>query len=124
MSETGTIMARVRALCESLPGAEAYLMHGHPSYRAGKKCFLIGAEDDPSDPGFSIKVPVLAQPDYLEDARFGRTPYIGQHGWIDVHLEHPFTWEEIERLVLISYRLAATKTLLRQLEAQGPSPTS
>lgn len=118
MSQSREIMARVRALCESLPGAEAYLMHDHPSYRAGKKCFLIGAEDDPQDPGFSVKVPVFAQPDYLEDPRFSRTHYIGQHGWIDVHLEHPFTWEELERLVLISYRLAANKTMLKQLEAR------
>lgn len=118
MSDTSSLMARVRALCESLPGAEAYLMHGHPSYRAGKKCFLIGAEDDPEDPGFSVKVPVFNQPDYLEDLRISRTHYIGQHGWISLDLKQPFTWEELERLILISYRLAATKTMLKQLEAR------
>ncbi len=117
MSQTSEIMARVRALCESLPGAEAYLMHDHPSYRAGKKCFLIGADDDPEDPGFSVKVPVFVQPDYLEDPRISRTHYIGQHGWISLDLKQPFSWEELERLIMISYRLAANKTMLKQLEA-------
>lgn len=118
MSQTAEIMARVRALCESLPGVEAYLMHGHPSFRAGKKCFLIASED-PAERGFSVKVPVFAQPDYLEDPRITRTHYIGQHGWIDLHLDRePFSWEELERLVMISYRLAANKTMLKQLEAQ------
>jgi len=119
MGNTSDIMARVQALCDSLPGAEAYLMHDHPSYRAGKKCFLIGADDKPEDPAFSVKVPVFEQPDYLEDPRFSRTHYIGQHGWINVHLEHPFKWEELERLIMNSYRLAATKTMLKQLDARA-----
>jgi predicted DNA-binding protein (MmcQ/YjbR family) len=109
-----SIPDQIQAFCSALPGAEAYLMHDHPAFRVGKKCFVIGGAE-----GLSVKVPILDQPLYLEDSRFTRTHYIGQHGWIDFDLDDRITWPEIERLILISYRLAATKKMLAQLDAMA-----
>ena len=112
-SHDAMIPDRVREFCGSLPGAEFYLMHDHPAFRAGKKCFMIGGER-----GMSVKVPLMDQGFYLDDPRFSRTHYIGQHGWIDVAFDDRLAWAEIERLILISYRLAATKKMLAQLETK------
>lgn len=119
MHDCGDLPERIRSTCAALPGAEPYLMHGHPSFRVGKKCFLIG-RDDPRDPGISVKVPVFDQPLYLEDPRVSRMPYIGQHGWISLDLRQGFRWEEVAALILISYRLAATKKRLAELDSRRP----
>ena len=113
---TSDLLERLRAICLALPGAEEYLMHGHPSFRAGKKPFVIAGE--PGSPTVSIKVPLMDQPLYLEDPRFQRTHYIGQHGWITMTLEAEPDWAELERLVVASYRLVAQKRMLQALDAR------
>lgn len=111
------LLARTRDLCRDLPEAEEYLMHDHPSFRAGKKCFAILGDGDA--PTMSIKVDLMDQPLYLEDPRFSRTHYIGQHGWVTMHLARGFAWEEIAHLVVQSYRRAATKRALKALDARS-----
>ena len=91
---TSELLERLRGMCLGLPGAEEYLMHGHPSFRAGKKPFVIAGE--PGTPTVSIKVPLMDQPLYLEDP----------------------DWAELERLVVASYRLVAQKRMLQALDAR------
>lgn len=110
---------RLHALCLSFPEAEAYTMNfepPHPAYRAGKKPFLI-ADRDPAEPTICVKVPLFDQPLYLEDPRITRTAYIGQHGWVTLALSRGFAWEEVERLVTLSYRQVALKRMLKALDA-------
>jgi predicted DNA-binding protein (MmcQ/YjbR family) len=116
------LISQIRTLCKDLPEAEEYLMHSHPSFRAGKKCFVILGEGDSglSRTGvtMSIKVSLMEQGLFLEDPRFSRTHYIGQHGWVTLHVDRGTSPEEVEHLVLKSYRGAATKRALKALDAR------
>ena len=121
MVDMADFMTRLRALCAGLPEAEEYLMHGHPSFRAGSKAFAIVSDGSGHevDFGISVKVDLLEQPVVLEDPRFARTHYIGQHGWVTLDLSSEWTWGELERLVLNSYRRVALKRMLKALDAQA-----
>lgn len=110
----------VRSVCAGLPGAEEYLMHGHPSFRAGKKAFaILGEGGHGSDgPTIAVKVDLWDQPIVLEDPRFYRTHYIGQHGWVTLKLDTDPTMDEVERLVVASYRRVAGKKMLAALDTR------
>ncbi|MNX79943.1 hypothetical protein D3C86_1115890 [compost metagenome] len=112
MSVPHDFLAAIRAICLALPEAEEYLMHDHPAFRVSKKPFVIMGEAD-----FSLKVPILDQPLYLEDPRFTLTHYIGRYGWVTMKPARQEDWGEIPRLIGISYRQAAPKRLLKTLEA-------
>lgn len=111
------LVAILRRLCEKLPGAEQYVMVHHPAFRVGKKPFVIAGMDEASKGAtISINLGRDAQASLLEDARFARTPYIGQHGWVTVpHAK--LKKGELEALLVQSFRRVATKKQLAQLDA-------
>jgi hypothetical protein len=114
-------MNNLRSWCQDLPEAEEYLMHGHPSFRAGKKAFVIGWEGDATTPAtMSVNHGLFDQSLLLDDPRFTRTHYIGQHGWVTIALSELRGPEELRALVLGSYRRAATKRALKALDARQP----
>jgi predicted DNA-binding protein (MmcQ/YjbR family) len=49
------------------------------------------------------------QPVFLEDPRFYRTPYVGQHGWVSLRANTKLDWDEIGGLVRGSYELVSVK---------------
>ncbi|HEY6881170.1 MAG TPA: MmcQ/YjbR family DNA-binding protein [Polyangiales bacterium] len=114
------VLRQLRALCATLPGAEEYVMVHHPAFRVGKKPFLIaGMNEHDAGATVSINLGREAQSTLLGDARFSRTPYIGQHGWVTV----PFVKlrsGELSELVKESFRRVATR---KQLAALGASPS-
>jgi predicted DNA-binding protein (MmcQ/YjbR family) len=78
----------------------------HPAFRVGKKPFLIlGMNQGPT---FSVNLGIEAQHDLLEDPRFEKTPYIGQHGWVSVAAKD-LADTELGRLVEGSFRRVAGK---------------
>lgn len=105
-------LASLRPLCAALPGAEEYTMVHHPAFRVGKKPFLIvgldahGARADA--PCVSINLGRDVQGDLLDDARFSRTPYLGQHGWVTVALAS-LRKGELPKLIEESWRRVAKK---------------
>jgi hypothetical protein len=114
-------MTGLRTLCQDLPEAEEYVMHEHPSFRAGKKPFVIcgdGRHGEP--PTMSVNHGLFDQALLLDDPRFTRTHYIGQHGWVTIALSDLRGPDELRALVLGSYRRAATKRALKALEARVP----
>jgi predicted DNA-binding protein (MmcQ/YjbR family) len=115
MSDFDTFWNDLSALCRELPEAEAYEMHGHPSFRVGKKPFVICGGDQPAT--MSINLGLMDQGLYLEDPRFTRTHYIGQHGWITIALGALRGPEEVRHLVVGSYRRVAPKRALKVLDA-------
>lgn len=117
------LIAQLRTLCKDLPEAEEYLMHGHPSFRAGKKCFAILGDGESHEftgkhATLSIKVSLMEQDLFLQDPRFARTHYIGQHGWVTLDVSQAQSPDEIEFLVMKSYRGVATKRALKALDAR------
>jgi predicted DNA-binding protein (MmcQ/YjbR family) len=57
----------------------------------------------------SVKVGKPMQSVFLEDQRFYRTPYVGQHGWVSLKANTKLNWNEIGDLVRSSYELVSIK---------------
>jgi predicted DNA-binding protein (MmcQ/YjbR family) len=56
----------------------------------------------------------------IQDPRFTRAPYVGQHGWISMDVKGVRDWGEVRALVLESYRLIAPKALWQWRRARRP----
>jgi predicted DNA-binding protein (MmcQ/YjbR family) len=110
------LLVTLRRVCATLPAAEEYVMVHHPAFRVGKKPFAIaGMEEATRGATLSINLGRDAQQHLLDDARFTRTPYIGQHGWVTI--EHRRLKKgELETLVVESFRRVANKKQLAALD--------
>ena len=111
-----TLLERV---CRGLPGAEQYVMVHHPAFRVGKKPFAIAGMNEAREGAtLSVNLGKEAQDGLLADARFTRTPYIGQHGWVTVS-QRALRKGELEALVVESWRRVATKKQLAEHAGAG-----
>jgi predicted DNA-binding protein (MmcQ/YjbR family) len=102
------LSVRLRKICLALPGVEESIMHGHPVFRIKDKSFCIWHGAD-GDPAIALKVAKNEQGIFLNDPRFFKTPYIGQHGWISLKAKGRLNWKEVEELVKGSYHLASPR---------------
>ena len=108
------LMESLRRISAKLPGAEEYVMVHHPAFRVGKKPYAIaGMEAAEKGATLSVNLGRDAQAALLDDERFTRTPYIGQHGWVTVP-SHELPKKELEELVVDSWRRVASKKQLAQ----------
>ena len=112
------LLRELRELVEPLPGAEEYVMVHHPAFRVGKKPFAVVGLNSRQEAMLSINLGKMEQAELLEDERFQRTPYIGQHGWVSV-LRSQLSDGELWELVEDSWRRVATKRLLKEYESMG-----
>jgi hypothetical protein len=109
----------LRKICAKLPGAEEYVMVHHPAFRVGKKPFAIaGLDSEQRGSALSINLGRDAQDGLLGDARFTRTPYIGQHGWVTIS-QRELTPGELGVLVTESWRRVANKKQLAALDGSS-----
>ena len=110
------LLVPLRRICAGLPAAEEYVMVHHPAFRVGKKPFVIaGMEEAAKGATVSINLGREAQDALLADARFSRTPYIGQHGWVTVP-SAALEAGELSALVVDSWRRVASKKQLAALD--------
>jgi hypothetical protein len=116
------ILDELREICMTLPEAEESIAFGAPTFKINSKNFAMtqrGSEDRPSvwvkgAPGRQEMV-VAAFPD-----RYYRPPYVGPKGWIGCWLDDIALpdWDEIEDLIVESYRLIAPKRLVKQMDSR------
>jgi predicted DNA-binding protein (MmcQ/YjbR family) len=112
----------LRRFCAGLPAAEEYVMVHHPAFRVGKKPFVIaGMQQHERGATVSVNLGLEMQDQLLDDSRFSKTPYIGQHGWVTIaHAD--LRKGELEALVVGSFRRVANRKQLAALD--GPTPAS
>jgi predicted DNA-binding protein (MmcQ/YjbR family) len=111
------LIVRLRAVCLPYPEAVEVNVWGRPTFRAGKKIFVVA--------GSSLEVPlsIVFKPDpddepaLRQDARIFSPPYFGASGWLAIELDRVDDWSEIAELVDASYRLVALKRQLAALDA-------
>ena len=117
------LLSILRRVCAKLPDAEEYVMVHHPAFRVGKKPFAIaGMEEATKGATISVNLGHDVQPQLLDDARFARTPYIGQHGWVTVPHAR-LRKGELDMLVTDSFRRVANRKQLAALNgAVQPAP--
>jgi predicted DNA-binding protein (MmcQ/YjbR family) len=116
------LVTELRKLCAKLPGSEEYVMVHHPAFRVGKKPFVIaGMQQDQLGATLSINLGHDAQSGLLDDARFTKTPYIGQHGWITI-ARNDIEVGELAALVTGSWRRIASTKALAAFEGTARTP--
>jgi predicted DNA-binding protein (MmcQ/YjbR family) len=109
------LVAWVREVCMGYPEAAEVEAWGRPTFRAGKKIFvLVGASMDDAltivfKPGSADER--LA---YLERPSFYSPPYWGPGGWLAVPLGGQVSTNELAEIIDTSYRQVA---LVRQVKA-------
>ncbi len=103
------ILTKLREICLALPGASETVTFGHPTFQAGKMKTFAVLERYKGELSMSFKVCKSMQPVFLEDARFFKTPYVGQHGWVSLRVNGKLDWKEIAELARGSHLLVTGK---------------
>jgi predicted DNA-binding protein (MmcQ/YjbR family) len=103
------ILARLRKICLGLDEATEIVAWGHPTFRVRNKIFAALSGPEGEAPSISLKVGKSVQEIFLQDTRFFKTPYVGQHGWVSLRTDGPLDWEEVTELVRGSYELISGK---------------
>lgn len=98
------ILENLREICLALPKTSETTTFGHPTFQVGTKTFTV-LETYKGVLSICVKVGKKMQPVFLEDDRFYRTPYVGQHGWVSLRANTKLNWAEIRGLVEGSYEL-------------------
>ena len=102
------ILAKLRELCLALPKSSETITFGHPTFQVGTKTFAV-LETYKGELSICVKVGKKMQPIFLEDPRFYRTPYVGQHGWVSLRANTKLNWKEIAQLLSGSHELVGAK---------------
>jgi predicted DNA-binding protein (MmcQ/YjbR family) len=111
------LLREIRGICLALPESAEVEAWGRPTFRAGKKMFVVCSGDDDHDHALVFK----PEPDeYLaldQDDRFHSPPYFGPSGWLalDLTVTEP-DWSEVAELAESSYRQVALKRMLKALD--------
>ncbi len=119
------LLARLRKLCLSLPESSEVSAWGHPTFRVNGKIFA-GYGFTKGRPNIAVKAEPGLQEILVDDKKFFRTPYVGQHGWVSVWVDQPVDWGMVRDLILASHRLVgprpARKPAARRARVGGSVP--
>ena len=97
-------LAKLRAICLALPDTTETATWGHPNFRVSNKIFCA-YEVFGGELSMCFKVGKEMQGVFLEDTRFYKTPYVGQHGWVSLKVAAgKVNWKEVKELCEDSYR--------------------
>jgi predicted DNA-binding protein (MmcQ/YjbR family) len=99
-----SLLVRLRPLCLPLAESDEAVMFGNPTFRVRGRMFAVLSEHH-GEPCLVVKVGKEAMGIFLEDPRFFRAPYLGQHGWVALWLSASPDWEEIRELAQGSHAL-------------------
>lgn len=118
-------LADVRAIALSFPEAFEKISWGRPVFCAPKIFVMYGGSAKTDTKGQYIQYPysILIKTDESErtaleqDERFFFPAYMGPFGWLGLDLSAAkVDWAEVRELVDASYRLVASKKLLKLLD--------
>lgn len=112
--EGQAILEQVRRICGFWPEVEEIIDgFGHTTFKVkGKSFVMMGESEDGA--GLSFKCNREDQEILLQQARYVKTKYIGQHGWVSTKWGEPFDWDELAELLKEAYLRAAPKRLVKQ----------
>ena len=113
-------LTRLTKLCEALPEVERALRGDHADFRVRKKVFAYFLDNHHGDGIVSVCVKTSLGENVerarLDPERCYLPAYIGVRGWLGFRLDRgTIDWQEVQKLVEQSYRLAAPKALGRVL---------
>jgi predicted DNA-binding protein (MmcQ/YjbR family) len=109
-------LARLRALCLSLPETSETASWGHPNFKAGKKTF-VAFERVKGRASMAFRLEPDEVERLLQQKRFFAPPY-GRGLWVSVWADDPVDWRAVQDLVERSYRVVALKRMLTAWQSQ------
>lgn len=123
--ESDPLLARLREVTLSLPGAAEKTSHGRPTFFTRKVFAIFGGvvKGDHSSTRLARSLLFLPGSDereaLLADERFVVPGYEGAYGWLCLPLDRDGTdWTEVAELVEESFRQTAPVTRIRELDAR------
>lgn len=116
-----SIMRRLRAICghDRLPEAMEAEAFGSPTFQVRTKNFAMLHQAEQGTAVWCKAAPGFQEALIERDpVRYFRPPYLGPKGWIAAWLDAATDpdWDEIEDLIVTSYRLVAPKRLVALLD--------
>jgi predicted DNA-binding protein (MmcQ/YjbR family) len=109
------IITGLRERCLHLPEVTETTQFGNPAWRAGKKTFCT-VHRYTRRLELQFWVGPERQSQLTMDERYRIPSYIGHNGWISLDAEDGVIWNEVEALMLTSYKHFALKRMLKVLE--------
>jgi len=118
-------LAELRKLALALPEAAEQISWGRPVFKAGKIFAMFGGNAKGATKGETtahpysvlIKVDDSERTALLQDERFYYPAYMGPYGWLGLDFTaSEVDWDEVAELLDASYRLIATKRLIKLLD--------
>ena len=107
---------RLRSFCLLLPETTEVNPFGHPTFRVATKAYatfeLVGAR-----PSVLFKTEPEDQIVLVARDEFERDPDTGHHGWTLAWVTAELHWDQLDELIIASYRLVAPPELVAQLDA-------
>ncbi|MDJ0879282.1 MAG: MmcQ/YjbR family DNA-binding protein [Halieaceae bacterium] len=108
------VMTRLGDICDTLPETSTTEQFGNPVFKVGKKTFISSScYEGRLKLQFWVGQDQQALLTY--DERYSIPAYTGHNGWIDLDVEEHADWDEIEQLLMNSYRHFALKRMLKAL---------
>ena len=121
------LLAALRDIALSLPGAAEKVSHGRPTFYTRKVFAIFGGvvKGDHASTLLRRSLVFLPASDeraaLLADERFVVPGYEGAYGWLCLPLDRADTdWAEVAELVEESFRHTAPAARVRELDGRGP----
>lgn len=120
-------LAELRRITLGFPEAFEKISWGRPVFCAPKMFAIYGGNAKSDTPREMVPYPhsVLVKVDdsdrraFEQDRRFYFPAYLGPYGWLGLDLTAaPLDWSEIRELVDASFRLIASRRLVKALDAR------
>jgi predicted DNA-binding protein (MmcQ/YjbR family) len=117
------LVERVRGICLTYPESAEVRAWGRPTFRAGKKIFIMVSASMDRPHTIVFKPEADERLAYLDDPRFFSPAYWGPGGWLAIDIDSPSTdWTELAELIDTSYRQVALKRQLTALDSRHSEP--
>ncbi len=109
------VLEKLQTICLALPNTKETLTWGMPHFRVGEKIFC-GCGEDQGRPRLGLKMEAYESQLMMKLPGIEKAPYSRKNdGWVTIDPGEFDDWEEIERLIVASYRLIAPKRVVARL---------
>jgi predicted DNA-binding protein (MmcQ/YjbR family) len=117
---------RLLAIVTKLPGAYEDRPWGSVHCKVDGKIFVGWGRMDDGRMSLGVRVPIDEQPALVEhDPRFTVAKYVGRYGGVDMRMDTSPDWREVEKYIVGSYRMIASKKRIKELDAMlGGGPVA
>jgi predicted DNA-binding protein (MmcQ/YjbR family) len=117
-------LERLTAICLELPESKRALAGDHADFRVRGKVFAYFLDNHHGDGIVSVccrsQLGENVDRASRDPARYYLPAYIGPRGWFGMRLDRgTVNWDEVRNIVENSYRLAAPKKLVRELDERS-----